>query len=112
MLLELSKSLSFFLSLFSLYPVLASAFFVPASRWQERLEITLPYVALSACICFLSGYLFSRPSPENPQGDSLIATLPVRLFFCALACMAVLFIVVGYLESYYLPLLPHKCCRP
>jgi hypothetical protein len=112
MFLEIAKSFSFFLSLLSLYPVLASAFFLPASRWQERLEISLPYVALAACICFTSGYLFSRPSPESPQGKSLITTLPVRLFFCALAGMAILFAVVSYLEEYYLPLLPHGCCTP
>ncbi|MGP8270573.1 MAG: hypothetical protein ACLQLH_10940 [Terracidiphilus sp.] len=112
MLLEIAKSFSFFLSLLSLYPVMACAFFLPASRWQERLEISLPYVALSACVCFASGYLFSRPSPEAPQRKSLITTLPVRLFFCALAGMVILFAVVCYLEEYYVPLLPHGCCRP
>jgi hypothetical protein len=112
MLLEIGKSLSFFLSLISLYPLMASAFFVPGSRWQERLEISLPYIALAACLCFASGNLFSRPSPDNPEGESLITTLPVRLFFCALIGMAILFAVVGYLEVYYIPVLPHGCCRP
>ena len=99
MLLEIGKSLSFFLSLISLYPLMASAFFVPGSRWQERLEISLPYIALAACLCFASGNLFSRPSPDNPEGESLIG-------------MAILFAVVGYLEVYYIPVLPHGCCRP
>jgi hypothetical protein len=113
MLLELSKAVSFFLSLLSLYPVMMSAFFEPGSHWQERLEMAILNVALSACICLVSGLLFSWPSRANANaGQSLAATLPVRLFLWALVGMAVLFAVSGYLEEYYLPLLHHNCCRP
>jgi hypothetical protein len=112
MLLELARTLSFFLSILSLYPVLVSAFFVPGSRWQERLEMALLYIALAACVCFVSGLLFSWPSAENPDGERLMSTLPVRLFLWAMAGMAILFAVSWYLEEYYVPLLRHDCCKP
>jgi cation transport ATPase len=106
MVLELSKALSFFASILSLYPVMLSAFFVPGSHWQDRLAMSLLKIALAACICFASGLLFVWPSQTNPEaGHPLMSTLPVRLFFCALAGMAVLFVLSWYLEEYYVPLL-------
>jgi hypothetical protein len=111
MLLELTRALSFFLSILSLFPVLGSAFFVPGSHWQERLAMSLMYVALAVCLCFASGLLFAWPSPANPHGQSLTSTLPVRMLLCALGGMAVLFAISWYLEEYYVPLLPHPCCR-
>jgi hypothetical protein len=112
MLLELGRALSFFFSMLSLYPVLVSAFFVPGSRWQERLVLALLYVVLAACACLISGLLFSRPSPANPDGDALLSTLPVRMFLWAMLGMAVLFTVTWYLEEFYVPMLHHGCCRP
>jgi hypothetical protein len=112
MLLEIGRALSFFLSILSLFPVLRSAFFVPGSHWQERLAMSLVYVALAACVCFASGLLFCWPSPANPNGKSLTSTLPVQMLLWALAGMTVLFAVSWYLEEYYVPLLPHPCCRP
>jgi hypothetical protein len=113
MFLELTRTLSFFLSILSLYPVLVSAFFVPGSQWQERLEMSLSYIALAACVSFASGLLFCWPSPANPEtGRSLLSTLPVRLFFWAITGMAILFALSWYLEEYYLPLIRHDCCRP
>jgi len=50
MLLELARPLSFFLSMLSLYPVLVSAFFVPGSRWEERLVGALLRIALAGCM--------------------------------------------------------------
>jgi hypothetical protein len=112
MLLELGRTLSFFLSLLSLFPVLVSAFFEPGSRWQERLTVILLNCALAACICFASGLLFSWPARTNPDaGQPLLSTLPVRMFLWAMAAMAVLFALSWYLEVYYLPLIPHDCCR-
>jgi hypothetical protein len=111
MLLEISRALSFFLSILSLFPVLRSAFFVPGSHWQERLAMSLVYIALAVCVCFASGMLFSWPSPANPKGQSLTSTVPVQMLLWALAGMAVLFAVSWYLEEYYVPLLPHPCCR-
>jgi hypothetical protein len=117
MLLEILRPLSFFLSLLSLYPVLMTAFFVPGTRWEERLEMTLLRIAISACICFSSGFLYSRPnpglSPVSPiSAEPLLSTLPVRLFFWAIAGMALLFALSWWLESYYVPLIRHDCCRP
>jgi hypothetical protein len=111
-LLELSKTLSFFLSLLSLCPVMVSAFFVPGSHWQERLEMAAFRVAFSACVCFASGLLFTWPSRSNPDaGQPLMSTLPVRVFLWALVGLAILFAVSWYIEEYYLPLVRHDCCR-
>jgi len=113
MLLELTRALSFFLSMLSLYPVLIGAFFVPGTGWQERLVNSLLHIAFSACICFSSGILFIWPVRFNLQaGRSLLSTLPVRLFFLALAGMAVLFLISWYLEENFVPLMRHDCCRP
>jgi hypothetical protein len=112
MLLELGRALSFFLSMLSLYPVLVSAFFVPGTHWEERLVLALLYVVLAACACLVSGLLFSRPSPSNPEGESLLSTLPVRLFLWAMAGIVLLFTVSWYLEEFYVPMLHHGCCRP
>ena len=112
MLLELLKPLSFLLTMLSLYPVLASAFFVPGTHWQERLELALLRLAFAACVCFASGFIYRWPTHNNPDdAEPLLATLPVRLFFWAAAGMALLFAVSWYLEEYYLPLTRHGCCR-
>jgi hypothetical protein len=48
----------------------------------------------AAAICFYSGMVFSWPSKSNPNAfQRLTSTMPVRLFFWALACIAVLFAV-------------------
>jgi len=113
MLLELARALSFFLSVLSLYPVLMSAFFVPGTSWKERLVKALLDVAFAACVCFSSGILFIWPSRTSPQsGQSLLASLPVRLFFLALAGMAILFALSWYMEENFAPLLRHDCCKP
>lgn len=105
MLLDFSKAISFFLSIVSLYWVMLSAFFVPGSRWQERLAVCLLRVALAACICFASGLLFTaRPAGTGKIDRSPISTLPVRLFFWALGGMALLFVLSWYIEEYYIPL--------
>lgn len=117
MLLEILRPLSFFLSLLSLYPVLMTAFFVPGTRWEERLEMALLRIAISACICFASGFLYSRPTPwpslsNSTAAEPLLSTLPVRLFFWAIVGMALLFALSWWLETYYVPMIRHDCCRP
>jgi hypothetical protein len=112
MLLELAKPLSFFLAMLSLYPVIGSAFFVPGSHWQERLALALLRVLLAASISFASGLFFVWPSRANAgTQQSLLATPPVCMFLWAMAGMAILFAVSWYLEEYYVPMLPHYCCR-
>jgi hypothetical protein len=109
MLLEIGRALSFLVSLLSLYPVLVSAFFVPGSHWQERVESSLLYIAFSACLCAVSGLLFTWPSPANAEaGQPLLSTLPVRMFLLALAGMVVLFAITWYLEEFYIPLLRNR----
>jgi hypothetical protein len=112
MLLDLARALTFFLSMLSLYPVLVSAFFVPGTRWPERLLGSMLYVLLAGCMCLISGLLFARPSWANPNGERLTKTLPVRMFFCALVGMALLFLLSWYLEENFAPLMRHDCCRP
>jgi hypothetical protein len=107
MLMELLRPVSFFLSMLSLYPVLVSAFFVPGTRWEERLWLALLRLAVAGCICLASGLLY-----RQSEGGTLLATLPVRLFFCGVGGMAVLFCLSWWLDAYYVPLLRHGCCRP
>lgn len=102
MLLEMGKALSFFMSILSLYALLTSAFLVPGSHWDERLEGALIKIVLAACICFASGFLFSLSAKPEPP---VMRTLPVKMFFWALAGMAVLFFLSWYLEAYYVPML-------
>jgi hypothetical protein len=117
MLLELLRPLSFFLSMLSLYPVLASAFFVPGTRWEERLGLALLRVAVAACVCFASGLLYAHPAPRHSNttpeaAEPLLSTLPVRLFCFAIGGMALLFALSWWLDVYYVPMLRHDCCRP
>lgn len=105
MLLEIGKVLSFILSLLSLYPIVLSAFFVPGTRWEERLALSLARIAMAGCICFASGLLFSWPPRADRQGEPLMRTLPVQMFLWTLAGVAVLFLLSWYLETYYVPLL-------
>ena len=106
MVLEIGRALSFFMSILSLCALMTSAFFVPGSRWQDRLTDSLLWIALSACLCFASGMLFQQPQQANSEtNEPLTHTLPVRLFFWALAGMAILFFLSWYLEEYYVPLL-------
>ncbi len=113
MILELARPLSFFLSMLSLFPVLSSAFFVPGSRWEDRLEMALVRVALAACICFSSGLLYAwHPRTVPAAAEPLLSTLPVRLFYWTIAGMAILFAITWWLDTYYVPLLHHGCCRP
>jgi hypothetical protein len=104
MLLELGRSISFFLCILSLYWVMLSAFFVPGSHWQERLAMCAARVAIAGCFCFASGLLFSwRAAPGGGQRPSPISTLPMRLFFWGLAGIGLLFFLSWYVEEYYLP---------
>ncbi|MGH9606341.1 MAG: hypothetical protein ACRD3N_11665 [Terracidiphilus sp.] len=106
MLLELGKVLSFFLSLLSLCDAMMSAFFVPGTRWEDRLATFLLRIAFAGCICFASGIFFTFSAHTHPGVESsILSTLPVKLFFWALAGMALLFALSWYLDAYFVPLL-------
>ncbi len=105
MFLELSRAVSFLLSILSIYWVTVGAFFVPGSRWQERLTLALLRLGLAACVCFFSGLLFSWPlhapsRARRPHAEPFFSTLPVQLFFWALAGVALLFFSSWYIASY------------
>jgi hypothetical protein len=102
MILDLGRAVSFFLGILSLYWVMLSAFFVPGSRWQERLAACMLRVACAACVCLSSGMLFAW-RPHAIRSESPLSTLPMRLFFWGLAAMAGLFVLSWYIEEYFLP---------
>jgi hypothetical protein len=103
MILDIAKALSFFASMLSLYPVVLSAFFVPGSRWEDRMVVALARVGLAGCISLLSGILFARPWLPSPQGQHLLATLPVRMYLWTVAGVAVLFALSWYLDVSVVP---------
>ncbi|HEY1985470.1 MAG TPA: hypothetical protein VGG85_08675 [Terracidiphilus sp.] len=98
--LELAKAVSFLVCILSLYWAAISAFFVPGSRWEERLWVALFKLLAAAAICFYSGMVFSWPSRTNPNAfQRLTSTMPVRLFFWALGGIAVLFLLAWYIAE-------------
>jgi hypothetical protein len=99
MILELGKALSFLLSIVSIYWLAVSAFFVPGSRWEERLALALLKLAIAGCVCFCSGLLFCWPLRRGRKRTRLTATLPVQLFFWAASGIAVLFVGTWYLTD-------------
>ncbi len=101
--IELGKAVSLCASILSLYAASFSAFFVPGTRWEERLYLAFSHIAIAACICFASGLIFAQ-EPHTKYGNSLLHTLPVQLFFCGVAAMTILFVVSWYLTVYYIPL--------
>jgi len=106
MLLDLGRAISLALSILSLYPVMLSAFFVPGTRWEDRLVLSMLRIATATCVCFASGFPFAiRPRAGLRTFGAVFSTLPVRIFFWSMLAMTVLFAVSWYLEEYYVPLL-------
>jgi hypothetical protein len=96
--LDLGKTLTFFLSLTSLFWAALGAFFQPGSWWQDRLGVAAGKLLISCCICFASGMLFRWPAKTNPDaGQPITSTLPVRMFFWGAAGISVLFGMSWYL---------------
>jgi hypothetical protein len=85
----------------SLCALLDAAFFVPATRWEDRLVASVARVGFAGCICLISGVLFHLSEPRVP----LARTLPVRLFVWALSGYSLLFALGWYLDACYVPLL-------
>lgn len=80
--IPVAKLIALTLSILSLLWLLAHAFFVPGSPWQDRMLQGIAMVGLSGSICFAGGLVFELPNrkfdPEPPL--PLTQTLPVRLF--------------------------------
>jgi len=111
MLFDLAKALSFFISMFALYPVVMGAFFVPGSHWQDRLILAAARMGLAGCLALVSGILFARPwlnhdaAGRHDAGHSLLATLPVRIYLWTILGVAILFLLSWFLEEFYMPYL-------
>ena len=107
MLLDLGKVVSFAMSILSLCALLDTAFFMPATRWEDRLVASLARIGFAGCVSLISGLLFHLSQPQMP----LYHTLPVRLFLWAIFGFSLLFALGWYLDAYYMPLfwrnLPH-----
>jgi hypothetical protein len=101
LLLDLGKVVSFLMTILSLCTLLDTAFFVPATRWEDRLIASLARIGFAGCVCLISGLLFHFGEPKVP----LAHTLPVRLFIWALSGFSLLFALGWYLDAYYVPLL-------
>jgi len=97
---ELARAVALILSIVSLYALLGSAFFVPGSPWQTRLLSSVETLAMSACVCFASGLLFSMSTETEPP---VTRTLPVQLFWWTLGGTVLMFLLSRYLEVYYIP---------
>jgi hypothetical protein len=105
MIFEIARPLSFFVSMLALFPVVAGAFFVPGSHWEDRLIIAAARMGLAGCVALLSGILFARPWLYNDGGRRLIAALPVRIYLWTILGVAVMFLLSWYLEEFYVPYL-------
>jgi hypothetical protein len=109
MLLDLTKAPSFFVSMLALYPVVAGAFFVPGSHWQDRLLLALARMGLAGCLALVSGILFARPwvnessAGHDDAGRRLLASLPVRIYLWTILGVTILFLLSWYLEEFYMP---------
>jgi hypothetical protein len=100
LMLEIAKAVSFLVCILSIYWAAISAFFVPGAQWEERLWLAAFKLLGAAAVCFYSGMVFSWPSRSNPTAfQRLTATMPVRLFFWAVAGIAVLFALSWYLAD-------------
>jgi hypothetical protein len=106
MLLDLGKAFSFFLSVMALWEAIMSAFFIPGTRWEERLAASMLRIAVAGCFCFASGILFTISAHAHGFPNvTLMSTFPVRVFFWTVLGMAILFALSWYLDAYYVPLL-------
>jgi hypothetical protein len=99
MLDEIAKPLAFTLCILSLYGMFYTAFLNPALDTEGRILDLLALASLGAAISFATGLIFRGASEGAGDGNRLISTLPVQLFFWASSAMLVLFLISWYLES-------------
>jgi hypothetical protein len=102
---ELAKVVALVLTILSIYALLGSVFFVPGSSWQQRVLTSIETLAMTACVCFASGLLFSitAESVKGQEGPPVTRTLPVQLFFWSLGGVVLMFLLSRYLEVFYIP---------
>jgi uncharacterized membrane protein YdcZ (DUF606 family) len=102
---ELAKLAALILTILSIYALLASAFFVPGSPWNQRLLTSVETLAMTGCVCFASGLLFrlTNQSVNGQQEPPVTRTLPVQLFFWSVGATVLMFLLSRYLEVYYIP---------
>ena len=102
MLLEIAQPISLLLCILSLFRVFHAAFLAPAVDWDQRIVHSLALLAVSACICAVSGLIFLEAgSAATVESTSLRSTLPVRLFFWSACGIVVLFLTCWYLETHF-----------
>ena len=100
MFLDLAKAASFLLCILALCQAGLYAFFVPGAHWRERLIYALVSLALAACVCLLSGMVFTLPVHANPDRNRPLAqTMPVRLYLWSLVGISILFLMSWYLAD-------------
>ncbi len=102
---ELAKAVALILTIISIYALLCSVFFVPGSPWQQRLLTSIETLAMTGCVCFASGLLFSitTQSVNGQEVPPVTRTLPVQLFFWSLGGVVLMFLLSRYLEVFYIP---------
>ena len=102
---ELAKAVALILTIISIYALLVNVFFVPGSPWQQRLLTSVETLAMTGCVCFASGLLFSitTPSVAGQEEPPVTRTLPVQLFFWSLGGVVLMFLLSRYLEVFYIP---------
>ena len=104
MLLELAKPATLISSILSLFAVFHAAFFLPASRIEDRIVESLIRLLLAALVALIGGLIFrlsAGPRTATPRHPSLLLTdtLPIQLFCWATGVIVVLFLLSWYVES-------------
>ena len=98
MLVELAKPIALAMCLLSLCAVFNAAFLHPASGPDQSIWEVALLLSLAAGIAVSSGMIFRE---SNKDGiETVMHTLPVRLFCWAVGTMVVLFFASWYLETH------------
>jgi|ERR1700690_91407 hypothetical protein len=105
MILELSKFVSLLAGIVSLHAVFYTAFLAPVEGLRERVFESLDMLVLAAAICFASGLIFQGwDRKTGVHNSSILASLPMKIFWWFSGVVGVMFATSWYIEAYYLPL--------
>ncbi len=107
MLLELARPLSLIAVILSLLGLFHAAFLEQDASTLQHLEDCLGPLLLAAAAAIAGGLLFlparrARIVPIS-RSRALWSTFPMRVFYCGIAGMALLFVAAWYFETYLLP---------